>query len=265
MSRSRVRSSAAARSGSVSSRTSRSRRSRPKREWARARARRSSGSRRSARADHVRARGRRRKKPRGDAAGRLEAADPQRSSSASNWEGTAMGKSGAARGSVGVELMRLTRAAGQLFRLRFQNSMRQLDDPLKIRSARAISPAWTLAAQQHGDRGGTRDGRSSLAEQPNRRSGRRKMRVGKVVVGQDGEDRRRGDRAPGQAPRCTSRIAPAQPSSRSTTRRTSVKRGHHPLHGDAAPVEGEALAFRRVRGAGEVSPRGPRAARWSES
>jgi large subunit ribosomal protein L29 len=56
----------------------------------------------------------------------------------------------------GVELtQRLTELRDQLFQLRFRNSMRQLDDPLKIRSTRRdIARVQTLLRREQA-KGGT--------------------------------------------------------------------------------------------------------------
>ena len=60
-------------------------------------------------------------------------------------------------GLSGVELtQRLTELRDQLFQLRFRNSMRQLDDPLKIRSTRRdIARVQTLLRREEQAKGGT--------------------------------------------------------------------------------------------------------------
>jgi len=62
----------------------------------------------------------------------------------------------ALEGLSGVELtLRLTELKDQLFQLRFRNSMRQLDDPLKIRSTRRdIARVETLLRREQA-KGGT--------------------------------------------------------------------------------------------------------------
>ncbi len=62
----------------------------------------------------------------------------------------------ALEGLSGVELTsRLTELKDQLFQLRFRNSMRQLDDPLKIRSTRRdIARVETLLRREQA-KGGT--------------------------------------------------------------------------------------------------------------
>jgi large subunit ribosomal protein L29 len=58
---------------------------------------------------------------------------------------------------TGVELtQRLHELRDQLFQLRFRNSMRQLDDPLKIRSTRRdIARVQTLLRREEQAKGGT--------------------------------------------------------------------------------------------------------------
>jgi large subunit ribosomal protein L29 len=58
---------------------------------------------------------------------------------------------------TGVELtLRLNELRDQLFQLRFRNSMRQLDDPLKIRSTRRdIARVQTLLRREELAKGGT--------------------------------------------------------------------------------------------------------------
>ena len=62
----------------------------------------------------------------------------------------------ALEGLSGVELtLRLTELKDQLFQLRFRNSMRQLDNPLKIRSTRRdIARVETLLRREQA-KGGT--------------------------------------------------------------------------------------------------------------